>query len=242
MASMRSGAVAFAALIRHFSAHQRGAHPNPAAPISFSGLNYSMPAGCLPWGQLRAGKQVMPSVSFSHREPAAGTGRARVSSGEIFVDAAARRETETGREPLWGQFLRTWESLASAKGRYPSRTEIDPMALGAKLLPNVFLVDLVDTPGRPTPRFRFRLLGQAIVDREPTRPGDFLDQIGATADASAIEHHYNACLDGKVWIREASLAWADPRGDYLRYRVMMLPLSDDGATVSHLIGLALYEF
>jgi hypothetical protein len=86
------------------------------------------------------------------------------------------------------------------------------------------------------------LLGQAIVDREPTRSGDFLDQIGATADTIAIEQHYNACLDGKIWIREASLAWSDSRGGYLRYRVMMLPLSEDGVTVSHLIGLALYEF
>ena len=184
----------------------------------------------------------MPSVSFSHREPAAGTGRARISDGEIFLDPAARRDIDSGKEPLWGQFLHTWEALAAAKGRYPARAEIDPMALGAKLLPNVFLVDVVDTPGLATPRFRFRLLGQAIVDREPTRSGDFLDQIGATADTVAIEQHYNACLDGKAWIREASLAWSDSRGGYLRYRVMMLPLSEDGVTVSHLIGLALYEF
>jgi len=184
----------------------------------------------------------MPSVAYSHREPAANTSRARVSDGEIFLDPAARRAIDSGSEQLWGQFLRTWEAIAAAKGRYPSRTEIDPTALGGKLLPNVFLVDVVDTPGRATPRFRFRLLGQAIVDREPTRSGDFLDQIGATADITAIQQHYSCCLDGKVWIREASLAWKDPRGGYLRYRVMMLPLSEDGVSVSHLLGLALYEF
>jgi hypothetical protein len=184
----------------------------------------------------------MPSVSFNHREPAAGTVRTRVSNGRIFIDPAAQREIEAGREPLWGQFLRTWESLAAAKGRYPARTEIDPMALGAKLLPNVFLVDVVEAPDAQPLRFRFRLLGQAIVDREPTRSGDYLDQIGGSADAAAIESQYMACLDGKVWIRDASLAWTDPRGGYLRYRVMMLPLSDDGTAVSHLLGLALYEF
>ena len=183
----------------------------------------------------------MPSV-FSHREPAAGTGRARVSDGEVFIDPAARREIETRREPLWGQFLRTWESLAAAKGRYPARAEIDPTALGAKLLPNVFMVDVIAAPDRKAPRFRFRLLGQAIIDREPTRSGDYLDQIGATADVAAIAEQYLACLDGRVWIRDASLAWNDQRGGYLRYRVMMLPLSDDGVTVSHLIGMALYEF
>ncbi len=184
----------------------------------------------------------MPSVSFSHRESAAGASRARVSDGQIFLDPAARRDIDSGQEPLWGQFLRAWEALVAAKGRYPARAEIDPTALGARLLPNVFLVDVVGEPGVTTPRFRYRLLGQAIIDREPTRSGDHLDQIGTTADIAAIEEHYIACLDGKVWIRDASLTWSDPRGGYLRYRVMMLPLSEDGVTVSHLIGLALYEY
>jgi hypothetical protein len=166
--------------------------------------------------------------------------RARV--GRIDIEPATRRAIDSEAEPLWGQFLRTWESLAAAKGRYPARSEIDPAALGAKLLPNVFLVDVVEIPGLTAPRFRYRLLGQAIIDREPTRAGDFVDEIGATADIVAIEDHYIGCLEGKVWIRDASLAWSDPRGGYLRYRVIMLPLSEDGETVTHLIGLALYGF
>jgi hypothetical protein len=182
----------------------------------------------------------MPSASFYQRHPGTGIDRARL--GRIEIDPAVRREIDSGTEPLWGQFLRTWESLVAAKGRYPARSEIDPAALGAKLLPNVFLVDVVDTPGLSAPRFRFRLLGQAIIDREPTRSGDFVDQIGTSADIVGIEHQYLSCLEGKVWIRDASLAWTDPRGGYLRYRVMMLPLSEDGESVTHLIGLALYEF
>jgi hypothetical protein len=182
----------------------------------------------------------MPSASFNQRDPRTGAGRARV--GRIEIDPAARREIESGVEPFWGQFLRTWESLAAAKGRYPARNEIDPAALGAKLLPNIFLVDVVETPGLSAPRFRYRLLGQAIIDREPTRAGAYVDEIGASADIVAIEHHYIGALEGKIWIRDANLTWSDPRGGYLRYRVMMLPLSDDGESVTHLIGLALYEF
>jgi hypothetical protein len=181
----------------------------------------------------------MPSASFNKREPMASDRRAR--NAEIVVEPATQRAIESGDEPLWSQFLRTWESLAAAKGRYPSRAEIDPAALGAKLLPTVFLVDVVEAP-EAKPRFRYRLLGQGIIDREPTRAGDFVDQIGPTADVAAIEQHYTACLDGKVWIRDASLAWSDPRGGYLRYRAMMLPLSEDGESVTHLIGLAIYEF
>ena len=182
----------------------------------------------------------MPSANFNQRDARTDAGRARV--GRIDLDPATRREVESAADPLWGQFFRTWESLAAAKGRYPARNEIDPAALGAKLLPNVFLVDVVDTAGLAAPRFRFRLLGQGIIEREPTRAGDFVDEIGSTTDVAAIERHYIACLEGKISIREASLVWSDPRGGYLRYRVMMLPLSEEGESVTHLIGLVLYEF
>lgn len=163
-------------------------------------------------------------------------------TGGIAVDADTRRLIAADTEPRWGRFLRTWEALAAAKGRYPSRSEVDPAALGAKLLPSVFLVDVLDRPGDAVPRFRFRLLGQAILDRESTRAGDYLDALGAAAEIAKIERHYLDCIDGKVSVRAASLVWSDVHKEYLRYGVMMLPLSDDGRSVTHLIGLALYEF
>ena len=185
----------------------------------------------------------MPSASFNPRGPVPGGRHARaVETGEIEIDPAAQLLIDSNVEPRWGQFLRTWEALAAAKGRYPTRAEIDPAALGAKLLPNIFLVDVVAEPGMKQPRFRFRLLGQVIVDREPTRPCDYLDQIGASKEVSVIEHHYRACIAGKVWIRDTSLRWSDNDKSHLRYKVMMLPLSEDGRGVTNLIGLALYEF
>ena len=178
----------------------------------------------------------MPSAAFKPR----GHQARAVQIGEISIDSPTQRLIESNVEPRWGQFLRTWEALAAAKGRYPSRSEIDPAALGGKLLPKVFLVDVV--PGAKQPRFRFRLLGQAILDRESTRTGDFLDALGASAEIAKIDRHYRACVDGKVSVRSASLVWSDTRKDYLKYNVMMLPLSEDGETVTHMIGLALYEF
>jgi hypothetical protein len=185
----------------------------------------------------------MPSTPSNQREPAQGGAHARAAgTGAIDIDPSTRLLIDANTEPRWGQFLRTWECLAAAKGRYPSRSEIDPAALGAKLLPNVFLTDVVNQPGRNEPRFRYRLLGQVIVDREPTRPGDYLDALGAPGDVAAIVEHYQACIAGRIWVREASLTWHGERRGYLSYKVMMLPLSDDGETVTQLIGLALYEF
>ena len=184
----------------------------------------------------------MPSA-FNQRDSVQGHQATRsVRNGEIAVGPETQRLIESGVEPRWGQFLRTWEALAAAKGRYPSRTEIDPSELGAKLLPNVFLVDVVTGEGAKAPRFRFRLLGQAIVDREPTRPGDYLDEIGATAELAIIAQHYRDCMAGKVSVRASSLSWRSERSGCLLYEAMMLPLTDDGETVTHLIGLALYEF
>jgi hypothetical protein len=180
----------------------------------------------------------MPSAIYNPRGLSAPAGGAEA----IAIDSETRNLIESDAEPRWGQFLRTWEALAEAKGRCPSRNDIDPAALGARLLPNVFLVDVLPMPARKPPRFRFRLLGQAILDRESTRTGDFLDALGATADIAQIERHYVETTAGRISIRAASLVWSDRDKDYLKYSVMMLPLSDDGETVSHLIGLALYAF
>jgi hypothetical protein len=144
-------------------------------------------------------------------------------------------------EPRWGRFLRAWQDLAAEKGRIPTRTEIDPARIGADLLSNVFLADVI-RGGKPSLRFRFRLLGQAILDRESTRPGAFLDELGATADIAGIEQQYRACLERRVYLREESLVWNDVRKSAFLYSVLVLPLSDDGETVSHLLGLALYDF
>src|SRR5262245_51325801 len=112
MTSMHSRAVAIAPSIGHFTAQLRGAHPNPVAPVSFLSFNRLSASGLRAVGAAAPQEQVMPSASFNHREPAAGTVRARVSDGEIFIDPAARREIESADQPLWGQFHRMWESLA----------------------------------------------------------------------------------------------------------------------------------
>jgi hypothetical protein len=145
-------------------------------------------------------------------------------------------------EPRWGRFLSAWQELAEEKGRIPTRTEIDPARIGADLLSNVFLVDAVMPAKTGQRRFRFRLIGQAILDRETARAGDVLDELGATSDIAEIERQYAAALRGQVRIRDASLVWDSRRQDVFTYQVMMLPLADANGDIAHLIGLALYTF
>jgi hypothetical protein len=167
--------------------------------------------------------------------PAAGT-------DTIAIDAETRALIDDAAEPRWSKFLRYWQRLAAEKGRYPARSEIDPLEIGPDLLPNIFLADVVTKPGSAAMRFRYRLLGQAILDRETTRPGNYLDELGAAADIEAIERHYRACLKGEVSLRRASLVWNDIRKDVFTYSVLLLPLTDEAGSIAHLIGLVLYRF
>ncbi len=160
----------------------------------------------------------------------------------LAIDPKTAAQIAADAEPRWGRFLRAWQALAAEKGRMPRRSEIDPARIGADLLPNVFLVDVVSPPNRAKRRFRFRLLGQAILERETTRPGDFLDTLGATSDIAEIERQYVAALRGQAWIRNASLVWNSDHKEVFTYQVLVLPLADAQGDVAHLIGLALYTF
>lgn len=132
-----------------------------------------------------------------------------------------------------------WRDLAARLGRLPRRGELDPVEI-ATVLPHLFLVDVVRDATTP-PRFRFRLLGGAITARESVRPGQFLDDYGGMRESERIMRHYFDALDLKVRVRSASLAWDHPTKDFITYHALLLPLSEDGAAVDTLLGLAIYE-
>jgi len=185
----------------------------------------------------------MLTVFSDNPSPARGELSMRATADtKLRIDPKTATIIAADTEPRWGRFLRAWQSLADEKGRIPVRTEVDPARIGADLLPNVFLVDALLPANAVRRRFRFRLLGQAILDREATRPGDFLDALGAELDVAEIERHYVSALRGQVWIRDADLVWNGQSKDVFTYQVMMLPLADANGDVAHLIGLALYTF
>jgi PAS domain len=184
-------------------------------------------------------------LTTSSKQPSLPEGRQalRADPDTAFaVEPKSAALIAAGVEPRWGRFLRAWQDLAAEKGRIPSRVEIDPMRLGTDLLPNIFLVDVVVPPNAGKRRFRFRLLGQAILDRETTRAGDYLDTLADTSDIDEIERQYVATLRGLISIRNASLVWNGQNREVFTYQVMTLPLTDERGDLAHLLGLALYTF
>jgi hypothetical protein len=158
----------------------------------------------------------------------------------VQVDNAATDWIASHPDRRWQQLFDYWQSLTETSGRLPRRREIDPVALPPDLLPNIFLIDVVRSGDGTPPRFRFRLLGSAIVDRESTKVGQFVDQLGSATEMAEMLGHYRDCLGGKIRLRNTTLLWDDVRKEHVKYRVLLLPLGEDGA-IDTIMGLAIYE-
>jgi hypothetical protein len=155
------------------------------------------------------------------------------------IDDESLSWIESNKDGRWSKLLEYWRGLVARLGRMPKRSEIDPLEIG-NLLPNLFLMDVVRADGA-APRYRFRLLGGAITDRESVRPGQYLDDFKTMRDSDKIMRHYRNALDGRIAIRSATLAWDHPTKEFITYHVLLLPLSEDGRVVDTILGLAIYE-
>ena len=87
----------------------------------------------------------------------------------------------------------------------------------------------------------FRLLGQEISEREYIRPGDYVHELDGEHGTESLEPHYRDCLQRRIWLRHADLAWSDPRKSFVRYDILLLPLARDGRDIDSMIGLVVYD-
>lgn len=165
------------------------------------------------------------------------------SAGFLVVDPETAAFVAAG-DPRWQMFLGYWQGLAARLGRIPARRDIDPAEMGAALLGNIFLMDiLAPAAGADCDRnrYRFRLLGGEITAREVVRPGMYLDELGTPETILDLERHYLEAIAGRIRMRETTLSWESRHKDHIHYRAMILPLAGAGGAVDHLIGCAIYE-
>ena len=129
-----------------------------------------------------------------------------------------------------------WESICPP-GSYPARKDIDPMAI-PKLLPTTFIVE-AERDGE----FRYQLTGEEIEEKygfRNARNKTPQELIGADA-AEAVLRPYRRVRDERVlFYRDTTLGWVGEPQQYTHYRVILLPLSDDGTTVNMIMGV--HEF
>src|SRR5262245_57256233 len=108
----------------------------------------------------------------------------------------------------WRDFLVYWRGLVARVGHWPARVDLDPIEMGANLLGNIFLIDIERSDSdEQQRRYRFRLIGDEITQREVVRPGMYLDELGTISDLAGIEGHYEEAISGFIRLRRSSLRW-----------------------------------
>jgi hypothetical protein len=132
---------------------------------------------------------------------------------------------------LW----RYWRAKCGPR-RMPRRRDIDPVDMPPHLLPHLQLVERVGA------RFRYRLTGTAIVDaysRELT--GLFTDEVLPPSRREVAERHYAQVFDAQQPIFVRNRYTTATNVELIATRII-LPLSDDGETVSLVLMAQIFEY
>lgn len=156
----------------------------------------------------------------------------------VFDGAQVRRDLlDLDPEPAEFEFfrplLRYWAGRAAGRAA-PRRSDIDPLDLPAALLPHVLLVDVEHEPLD----FRYRLAGTAAdtihgqslkgVRISELRPEDFARTL----------HDDLARMADDLQPQFVELTYTNRQGKTRRYRVLRLPLCDDGGCMAMVLILA----
>lgn len=130
------------------------------------------------------------------------------------------------------QIVAYWDSKRPAQGVLPGRQHLDPIDI-PKLLPNVWLIDVARDPYR----FRFRLLGTAVVEYAgEDNTGKWFDETLPDFDPSVFIDVVEARAPS--WRRSASRM--RPYKEYRELERVRLPLARDGATVDMILCLTVF--
>lgn len=119
-----------------------------------------------------------------------------------------------------------WRSLFHG-GKLPSRSDIDPLTIPAKVLPYVVLADVVDG-GR---RIRYRLVGTNMVSEwGQDFTGCYLDEIMEGSYRAFLENLFADVVSRRCAVlSESAFRWDVGRATHTRR--LFMPLASDGETV-----------
>lgn len=124
-----------------------------------------------------------------------------------------------------------WKELASGRVG-PKRDEITPARLRGAT-PFTFTIDVIDG-GKD---FRFRIAGDRIIQFLGGRmAGTLLSERRGTPFFDAMHQLYESCVTTRAPVAIGPLAATYPGKEFLEIEVLILPLSEDGETVTALFG------
>ena len=131
-----------------------------------------------------------------------------------------------------------WRRIAPGVDLLPGRRHLDPADI-PKLLPNVWLVDVVGSPAR----FRTRLIGTALQQAGiPLSPGVFMDDAVPPALKETLLSHLRHVAASRQPQWRRGRPYLPHATEVFEIERIFLPLAADGATVDMLLNLSvLYE-
>lgn len=135
------------------------------------------------------------------------------------------------------QLYRYWQSVAPAPGVLPGRQHIDPLGIGASLIPWVFLLDVIRAPGAAVD-YRFRLVGTssvALVGRDAT--GQLASAVFGKVDALFMLTTFDQTVTDAAptfWIATVP---HDRIGEVTIHRGLF-PLARDGRSIDMLLCIS----
>lgn len=137
-------------------------------------------------------------------------------------------------EPVLLQAVSYWQKLAI--NGTPSRRAIDPVELGARILPHVFLADVLTGE----PRFIFRLAGSAIEREFGFLKGRTLDDLNLGTELQQIKNQYNDAISEKspVYCVQNFASQDHRRRNYKR---AVMPLCTGGKEIDGLFGAIIFS-
>ena len=138
---------------------------------------------------------------------------------------------ETASLPITDERLRAaydyWRRIA-AGNPMPRRRDLDPTDI-PRLLPHVMLIDVLADG-----RYRYRLIGTANArEHGMNATGQFLDDAMKGEYRAHVLHLYDESVRARRALYSESLFLSSAGGAVERHtKVLFMPLSEDGATVS----------
>jgi hypothetical protein len=140
-------------------------------------------------------------------------------------------------DPLLGIALSYWIDKRDDR-LMPSRRDIDPVELPAKVLPNLQIIEVIGGGAR----FRYRLIGTALVEAYGMDfSGRIADELFPDDRLNFVQGIYRTVCTTKVPLFSRNKYHTPKDIDLFSSRIYM-PLSDDGANVHHILGVMRFEY
>lgn len=134
---------------------------------------------------------------------------------------------------LYSYWLRHWNG-----NKLPGRQDIDPIAMGAAVLPLLLLTEIVPREG-PGYRLRYRLVGSEIEARFNSRmAGRFIDELMHGEYLAYIERLYGDAIAQRAAVYTESAYQHLTSATFTKR--LLLPLSSDGKAIDIVMGAQVF--